>query len=206
MELYLPPTYAKLHQGTEFKECSSEYKARSKANRESAIKYWSDKHNHERVSPTAKAVDVFDLQGRYIATYPSSRKAAEALFPDKTRSNAERNIRGCRVQHRQNYRKLQYCGYQFRNATEEKRDIGPIPKRRHKTAGYHCNRKCKNDYFKKQTTATMGDTTLTFDSVKECAEALQVSLAWIYKCVANDMTCRGWIVKYDYNPRIKPIY
>ena len=155
MELYIPPDNAKLHQGNEFKECSTTFRKNSQASRKKANKYWSDSEHHRRVSKTAIAVDVYDSEGHYLATYPSARKCAEAMFPDKIRASAERQIRACRQGHKQGYRKLQYLGYQFKPAKAEKTDIKPTPKRLHKAAGYHINRSSHTfDYCRKKATAT----------------------------------------------------
>lgn len=76
------------------------------------------------VSPTATAIDVFTLRGRFLDTYPSSCKASEALFGDKRHARAiKKCVRGVRHSHGE---------YQFREHVDgvKPKNIGSIYKNR----------------------------------------------------------------------------
>ena len=188
-ELYLPPTYAKLYNGTEFRETTEAFKRHSRASRMSALKYWSDKRHRRRVDKKqAKAVDVYDLQGHYLRTYPSGRKAAEGLFPDRKRSIAERCIRAAR----RGYKKS-YGGYMYREHSGKPSDIEPLTPPRHKPSGYHVNRK-PDTYFTKPCRVTFNDgDTIDFTSLKECAEALHGTYSGIWLAMKQG---RKYMKKY----------
>ena len=95
MELYQPPINAIIPKSSEYYKTTETFRRRSKANRENMVKYWSDPKNHERVDKQAKPLDVFDMEGNFVATYPSSRKAAQALgIPKKMESNIRATARG----------------------------------------------------------------------------------------------------------------
>ena len=197
MELYLPPTIAKLHQGTEFREVSKVWQNRSKANRERMLKYWSDPKNRDRrVDHTqAKPLDVFDLEGHYLDTYPSARKAARFLnLPDENCVKAVR--RG---------EKRQYRGYQFRDAAVVKHDIGPVPPIRYgmtKRKPYHKD----NSYLCKPVRVTFHDgDTMDFDSLKDCAEALHRKQSTISSAIKYGRKCHGVHIQFIDNQQNKPI-
>lgn len=188
MELNLPPE--RIKKGSEygeFRKYTKEFLNRSKANRERMLKYWSDNRHRKRVDKKqAKPVDVFDLEGHFIATYPSSRKARIGLgLPSST----ENLIRACR-----RGEKRQYRGFQFRDHTDNPTDIKPLPPRKHKPKGYHVNRK-PNTYTTKTASATIGDTTVTYPSIKELAKALGGSYCGIWMAVKHNRPYKGWNIK-----------
>lgn len=185
MELYLPPSYANIGKGTEFRTVSDTFKRRSEASKIKARKRWDAPgyrdtfvdHSH------AKAVDVFDLEGHYLATYPSARKAARALgFP----RNCENCVRACR-----RGEKRQYHGFQFRDATPEHHDIGPVPPIRYgktRRRGY----KKDNSYLLKPCRVTFPDgDTMDFPSVGACAEALHRKQQSVSTAIHRGTRCRG---------------
>ena len=94
-ELYIPNIIGK--PGTEFYRHSETWRRRSEASKKKAAKYWSDPKNHERVdTKQAKPVAAYRLDGTFVGWWPSSRKAALALFPSEELRSAERNVRACR--------------------------------------------------------------------------------------------------------------
>lgn len=191
MELQLPNIVGR--KGTEFYRESETFKRRSEASRKRANAYWSDPKHRQRVDKKqAKPVDVFDAEGHYLNTYPSSRKAAMAMFPDTDNHVVERCIRSCRHD-----RKRQYKGYQFRDATEDHADIGPIPKRKHKPKGYHVNRR-PGTYHTKPCTLTFDDgDTLRFDSMKELAEAIHGTYSGLWAAMKKGRKYKGYDVRID---------
>ena len=114
-ELYLPPTYATVDERSVFYVESidnPQLAAKRKRESEKMKRYWSDKRHRRRIDKSqAKPVDVFTMEGDLVATYPSSRKAAIALFGEENYRSHERNIRACR---RMDKNKKSHLGYQFR--------------------------------------------------------------------------------------------
>ena len=190
MELYLPPTIAKLHQGTEFRTVSDAFKRRSEASKIKARKRWDAPGYRETFidHSHAKAVDVFDLEGHYIATYPSARKATRQLgLP----TNCENLVRKCR-----RGEKRQYRGFQFRDATPEHHDIDPVPPIRYgktRRRGYHKD----NSYLHKPCRVTFPDgDTMDFPSVGACAAALERRPSTVSTAIARGTRCRGFIIQF----------
>ena len=91
-ELYLPNIVGK--PGTEFYEHSETFHRRSAASKAKMLKYWSDGRHHRRVDKQAKAVDVYDLDGNFIKTFPSSLKAAIGLGLNRNSTNNIRTFIG----------------------------------------------------------------------------------------------------------------
>lgn len=146
-------------------------------------KYWSDKRHRRRIDKKqAKPVDVFDMEGHYVATYPSARKAAIYLFPEKDYHSAERCIRACRDPKQI---KRSFCGYQFRDHTDNPTDIEPY-KRKPRKRGYTVNR--KPDTYHTQPILVVCDDgeTIRFNSVTEAAEALHGSKAGLWLAIKNN--------------------
>ena len=188
MELYLPPTTAKLHQGTEFRTVSETFKRRSEASKIKARKRWDAPGYRETFvdHSQAKAVDVFDLEGHYLATYPSARKAARFLnLPDENCVKAVR--RG---------EKRQYRGYQFRDATPDHNDIAPVPPIRYgmtKRKPYHKD----NSYLCKPVRVTFFDgDTMDFPSIKDCAAALHRAQNTVSVAIKYGYRCHGVRVQF----------
>ena len=191
MELYLPPTWAKLTKQSVFYKTTETFKRRSKASKERMKKYWSDSQHRLRVDEKqAKPVDVFTMDGEFVATYPSARKAAIALFPGKKYMSAERCIRACRDPKQI---KRSFCGYQFRDHQEDTANIEPY-KRRHKEKGYTMHRK-PNTFA----TCPIEDTYLgivrTFGSIKEAAEAIGCSVSGIHAAMHRNGRIKGHVIR-----------
>ena len=192
-ELYIPSVEA-LNAGKEFAEAkkigymrSETFRNRSKANRKRMLKYWSDERNHERVDPNAKAIDVFDMDGHYIDTYPSARKTAIALgIP-----HLENTIRAIR---RGDPEKKSLHGYMFRDASPVKADIAPyskLPKRQPR--GYHRD----NSNLRKPVRVIFGDGDfIDFESLKDCAEALGRKQNTVSYAVNHGTHCRGFLIEF----------
>ena len=186
MELYLPPTIAKLHQGTEFRTVSDAFKRRSAASKIKARKRWDAPGYRDTFvdHSQAKAVDVFDLEGHYLATYPSARKATRQLgLP----TNCENIVRKCR-----RGEKRQYRGFQFRDAADVKHDIDPVAPIRYgmtpRKRGYHKD----NSYLNKPCRITFHDgDTMDFASLKDCAEALHRRQSTISSAIKYGRKCHG---------------
>lgn len=195
MELYLPPTIAKLHQGTEFREVSDTFKRRSAASKIKARKRWDAPGYRDTFvdHSQAKPVDVFDLEGHYIATYPSARKAARFL-----NLSDENCVKACR-----RGEKRQYRGYQFRDAAVVKHDIGPVPPIRYgmtKRKPYHKD----NSYLCKPVRVTFHDgDTMDFPSLKDCAEALHRKQNTISSAIKYGRKCHGVHIQFIDNQQIK---
>lgn len=200
MELYLPPTYAKIKRGCEYYETTETFKRRSAASKEKMRKYWSDEKNRQRVDKKqAKPLDVFTLDGEYVATYPSSRKAAIAMFPDKDYHSAERCIRACR---QKDHPKKSYLGYMFRDHVDGVTRIEPYQKKPH-GRGYHYERR-KEDVATVGVTVRYDDgTELRFESVKECVAAIHGSPYGIWCALKEGRKYKGMTIIKDKERKAK---
>lgn len=186
-ELFLPPQNAIITKDSTFYKATETFKNRSRANRENMLKYWSDPRNHERVAPIAKPVAAYRLDGTFVGWWPSSRKAAQALFGNDPKSFKERTIRSCVTGKNGKKTKKSCYGFMFRAWTGDTADIAPYavnPHRKRKgcTKPYHRD----NSYLKKPTRATFPDgDTLDFPCLKDCADAFgrkpNVVSTWVKK-------------------------
>lgn len=169
---------------------SQEWLNRSRANHERMVKYWSEERHHLRVDKKqAKPVDVFDLGGHYIATYPSSRKAAKALFPDRDYHIIERCIRAVRCGTNKSYH-----GLMFKDAQPIKQDTEPwtkAPKTQRK--GYR--HKCPSLRKPVRVIFPDGDF-IDFQSVQECADALCRKQNSVSTAAHHGTRCRGFLVQF----------
>lgn len=182
-ELYLPNIVGK--PGTEFYEHSETFRRRSAASKAKMLKYWSDGRHHRRVDKQAKAVDVYDLDGNFIKTFPSSLKAAIGLGLNRNSTN---NIRRFR-----RGEKPQHMGYRFKDHRPVRTFIGPLAKTaKTKKRGYRKD----NSYLNKPCMIVFNDgDTIRFDSLKECAAALKCAPSGISRAVNHSKTCKGFTIK-----------
>lgn len=189
-ELYIPT-----HQDPEVVELrykrSETFRRRSVASKNNMLKYWADGRHHRRVDPQAKAVDVFDMDGHYLATYPSSRKAAVALGIPRRLENCIRAIR------RGDPDKKSCHGYMFRDAAPVKADIEPYAvKAKTQKRGYHKD----NSYLCKAVRVIFQDgDIMDFQSVKECADALGRKQNSVSYAANHGTRCRGFRVQFIEN-------
>lgn len=200
MELYLPPTYAKIKRGCEYYETTEAFKRRSKASKEIMTKYWSDEKNRQRVDKKqAKPLDVFTLDGEYVATYPSSRKAAQALFPDRSSKSAESSIRRCR---RGETKSRSYLGYMFRDHEDGVTRIEPYQRKAH-GSGYRFGKK-RTVFATRGVTVRYDDgTELRFESVKECAEAIHGTCSGMWNALKEGRKYKGMTIIKDKERKAK---
>lgn len=200
MELYMPPTYAKITMGCEFYETTETFKRRSAASREKMLKYWSDKRHRRRVcKKNAKPLDAFTMEGEYLATYPSSRKAAIAMFPDKDYHIAERGIRACR---QKDHPKKSYCGYMFRDHVEGVTRIEPYSIKP-RTTGYTYTRKPGTNATKGVTVTYPDGTEFRFESIIECAKAIHGTQAGIWCATKDGRKYKGLTITKDEKKYLK---
>lgn len=194
-ELFLPPQNAKINKHSTFYTSTETFQRRSEASRERMLNYWSKPENHLRISPTAKAVDVYDLHGNFIATYPSSRKAAAALgFPIVS---GERNIRKvCRKELKS------YHGYMFRfnHDTNGMAKIEPyaiVPRsQRRRGGGWHRD----NSYLRKPVRVVYPDGDhIDFPSVNDCAEAYHIKSQQVSTYLHNGKPWKGKFIQFIEN-------
>ena len=187
MELYLPPTYAKITRGCEYYETTETFKRRSAASKAKMAKYWSDKRHRRRIDKKqAKPVDVFDTDGHLVASFPSARKCAIAIFPELDYRSAERCVRACRIG-----AKRSFHGYRFKDHIEGRSFIGPMAKSV-KTQG---PRRCTTGHAWtcKGCTVTFHDgDTVSFDSLKACAEALGGTYSGIWYAMSQNRPYKGY--------------
>lgn len=189
-ELYIPNIIGK--KGTEFYKDSETHRRRSEAARRSALAYWSDKRHRKRVSPTAKAVDVFDMEGHYIATFPSGRKAAISLgIP-----HSEQSINACR---RCDPRRKSIHGYMIRDASPVKNDIEPYKKKpKTQPKGYRKN----NSYLCKPCEIYFPDGDfIRFDSVKDLAVAIDRTASAASVALNKGTKCNGYRIRFIKNEK-----
>lgn len=189
MELYLPPINAIIPKSSDYYRTTETFLRSSKANREKMVKYWSDPKNHERVDKQAKPVDMFDMEGNFLTTYPSSRKAAQALGLDKIK---ERNIRQCRAG-----KKKSAYGYQFRDHVDGVAKIDPWAKAPHKPhrRGYHRdNSNLQKPCFELD---DRWGVLRRWDSLKECAADLGCSYSALWRAMSENRSVKGHIIKFE---------
>ena len=200
MELYLPPSNAKIPKSSDFYRATERFRRRSEASRANALRYWSDPENRRRVClKTAKPVDAFRADGSYVGTYPSALKAAESLITGTGRISAAAAIRAVRRGAKRSYK-----GLMFRDARPEKKDIAPMPPRRHKARGYHVRRGPDTYAFaRKPVTAVSGGLTVSYPSVGEFAAAIGLSRTTVWNAARRGRPVNGWTVSYDYKPNAK---
>ena len=184
-ELYLPNIVGK--PGTEFYKDSETHRRRSEAARRSALAYWSDKRHRKRVNHTAKAVDVFDMEGHYIATFPSGRKAAISLGI----THSEQSINACR---RCDPRRKSIHGYMIRDASPVKTDIEPYSKKpKTQPKGYRKN----NSYLCKPCEIYFPDGDfIRFDSIKDCAVAIKRQPSSVSYAIHHGSNCHGYKIRF----------
>lgn len=187
-ELFIPPTFAKIPPTSEFyieKLDNPKLARRRNASRQTAMKRWAKPGAHDFVClKTAKTVDVFNLSGEYISTYPSARKAASALG-----LKSERNIRRCR----QGIGK-QYCGYMFRDHVDGVTCIEPYRIKK-KKSGY------KAGPYKSHPTRMVASVSefgvrKTWHSVTACAKDLNRSHTTIWKAIKEKRPVKGHLLDY----------
>lgn len=192
-ELYLPPTYAKLPPSSPFYVESIDnpkLHAKREQSRRNCLARWAKPGAHDFVNTSqAKDVDVFDLKGRFVASFPSSRKACAGMgFENKM--SAERNIRACR-----RGEKKQYKGYMFKPHKEGRTRTMPYRRKPH-GSGYHYQRNRNADTYKTKQIAWIDDNGLIqarWDSIKECADALGINRATIWIAMKQDRPLRNGI-------------
>lgn len=190
MELYQPPINAIIPKSSEYYKTTETFLRRSKASRENAIKFWSDPKNHERVNKKAKPLDVFDMEGNFVATYPSSRKAAQALgIPKMMESNIRAVARG------DGYKSIK--GFQFRFHKEGVTKIEPWAKAPHKPhrRGWHRdNSHLQKPCFEQD---DRWGVLRRWDSLKECAADLGCSYSALWRAMSEDRSVKGHIIKFE---------
>ena len=193
-ELFIPPTFAKVPETSVF-YCESidnpQKAARRERSRRQALAYWSDKRHRRRVDKSqAKPVDVFDLQGNFVATYKSSRKAAIGLGFENVYF-AERCIRRARTGSLKSYK-----GYQYRDHRDGVTRIEPY-KRDHKPSGYHVNRRPGTYASRRIASVCEFGIRAEWDSVKQCAEWLGVSYGAIWAAMKQNRPIKGHKLEYQ---------
>ena len=195
-ELYLPPTYATVDERSVFYVESidnPQLAAKRKRESEKMKRYWSDKRHRRRIDKSqAKPVDVFTMEGDLVATYPSSRKAAIALFGEENYRSHERNIRACR---RMDKNKKSHLGYQFRDHVDGVTHIEPYTKGHH-AAGYHYT-KTRTAYASRRIASVCEfGIRAEWDSVKECAQSLGVTYGAVWQAMHDDRQIKGHKLQY----------
>lgn len=195
-ELYIPPINAKIPPTSPFYvESLDDPKrhARREHSRRNCLARWSKPDAHDFVDTSqAKALDVFDLKGRFVATYPSSRKAAIGLGFTINQKSAERNIRACR-----RGEKKQYLGYMFKDHRE-----GAVRCRAYKCkprkSGYHVERAAET-YFTKHVVEVDDRFGILrrWDSLKQCAADLGVTYGAIWIAMKQDRAVKGVVLKLE---------
>lgn len=175
-ELFIPPKNAIIPKDSTFYKATETFQNRSRANRERAVRYWSDPRNHEKVATNAKPIAAYRLDGTFVGWWPSSRKAAQALFDGDPKHSNERNIRSAVTGKNSKKTKKSHHGFMFRDWTGCTADIAPYAVNPHRTRkGYTKPYNRDNSYLMKPTRATFPDgDTLDFHSVTDCAQAFGV--------------------------------
>ena len=189
MELYQPPINAIIPKSSDYYRTTETFLRRSKASRENMVKYWSDPKNHERVDKQAKPIDVFDMEGNFVATFPSSRKAGQALGFDKIQ---ECIIRQCRAG-----KKKSLHGYRFRDHVDGVTKIDPWTKAPHKQhkRGYHRdNSNLQKPCFEQD---DRWGVLRRWDSLKECAADLGISYGGLWVAMKHERPIKGRLIKFD---------
>ena len=183
-ELYIPNIIGK--KGTEFYEHSETFRRRSAASKSKMLKYWSDGRHHRRVDKQAKAVDVYDLDGNFIKTFPSSLKAAIGLGLNRNSTN---NIRKCR-----RGEKPQHMGYRFKDHRPGRTFIGPLAKTaKTKKRGYRKD----NSYINKQCEIYFPDGDfIRFNSIKDCAAAIERQPSSVSYAIHHGSNCHGYKIRF----------
>lgn len=188
-ELYIPPTWAKVPPTSkDYVEKLDDPKraARREHSRKNAVTRWARPGEHDYVDKEhAKPVDVFDMTGKYITSYPSARKAAEALFPGTKRSSAERAIRLVRF----GGVKKSYKGYMFRDSVPQKRDIEPYKVKKKKT-GYTYVRRPDTTATHPVAEVCEFGVLREWPSVKACAADLGMSSSGVILAIKRGTPCR----------------
>lgn len=189
-ELYIPNIVGK--PGTEFYEHSETWRRRSAASKAKMRKYWSDPKNHERVDvKQAKPVAAYRMDGSFVGWWPSSRKAAIALFPSDNHYNTERQLRAVRLPHTD---KKSYRGFMFRDWTGDASDIEPY-KRAKKTQrrGYRKD----NSYLCKPCTVDYGDgDPIRFGSLGELVAAIHGTQSGVWNAMKHGRKYKGKTIKF----------
>ena len=157
------------------------------ASRIKATRMWQRPGERDRVNwSQAKPVDVFDFNGTLIASHPSSRKAAIALFGEGNYRMDERNIRQCRMGLKKSHK-----GFMYRDHQDGVTQIEPYKrKERPSMKGRHYNR--RPGTFATQRVGEMldGEVVREWKSVKECADALGMRTSSIIDILNKNRTMR----------------
>ena len=187
-ELFIPQPIGK--KGTEFYRESETFKRRSAASKIKATKYWSDGRHHRRIcKKLAKPVAAYRKDGTFVGWWPSSRKASLFLFPNEPVYIHERNIRNCRYGTKKSHK-----GFMFRDYTGDTSDIPPYARKPIvKRKGYKKN----NSYLNKPCEIIFPDGDfIHFDSVKDCAAAIQCSPSTVSYAISRGKKAKGYTVKF----------
>ena len=201
MELYLPPSYAKIPKQSEWYKTTETFKRRSKASKEKMAKYWSDWRHRRRIDKKqAKPVDVFDMQGNFVATYQSSRKAAIGLFGMENYRSRERCIRACREGV-----KKSFLGYMFRDHQDGVTKIEPYF-RKPKKRGYKVNRDRSTYAHKPVMEVCEFGILAEWPSLKECAASIGGTYGGLWAAMReNQKYKKKMIVFKNGRHRVGPI-
>ena len=148
---------------------------------------WSKPGAHDHVdTKQAKPLDVFDMQGNYIATYPSSKKAAIALGLKN-----DNDIRKCRRGGLKSYN-----GFRFRDHEEGVTKIEPYSRKPHKR-GYHYIR--KPDIYKYKPLVEIDEklgVLREWPSVKEAAADIGCSMCGIWIAMKQGRPIKGHTLQF----------
>lgn len=169
-------------------EVEERHKRWSEASRIKATRMWQRPGERDRVDwSQAIAVDVFNLDGTFVATFPSARKAAIGMFGEEGRISNERNVRQCRMG-----LKKSLHGFMFRNHEEGVTSIEPYQRKPSgRKKGEHYNRQPGTFATQRVGEVLDGEVIREWKSVKECAAALGMWTSSIIDILNKNRTmCR----------------
>ena len=194
-ELFMPPTYAKIPESSVFyveRIDNPARAARRENSRNTAKKRWAKPGAHDFVDESqAKALDVFDMDGHFVGSYPSSRKAAAALGLKN-----ETNIRRCRRGEAKSYK-----GYIFRDHKDGATSISPY-KRKAKKRGYTVNRRPGTFATRQVVSVCEFGILKEWDSIGACAAELGVTPGAIWIGVKLGRKVQGQKLEYKHEKRV----
>ena len=168
-------------------EVEQRHKRWCEASRIKAMNMWRRPGERDRVDSQAKAVDVFNLDGTFVATFPSARKAAISMFGEEGHRIDERNIRQCRMGLKKSHK-----GFMYRDHEDGVTCIEPYQRKPSgRKKGEHYNR--QPGTFATQRVGEMlgGEVIREWKSVKAAAADLGVGLSCIIDRMNTQRTIRS---------------
>lgn len=150
--------------------------------RKAAHARWLKPGAHDRLQQNSVPIDVFDMNGNYIKTYPNAYRASLSLGLDYY------HIKKCR-----NGRKKSLGGFMFRDHTGQTANIEPY-KIDHRKPGY--KRRPGTNPTRIVVSMENGAVFREWPSVKSCGEDLGVRSNTVIEAIKHNRALCGHVLQY----------